>query len=232
MEGSLVAYKVFTNGSVLNASEINDNLMNQSVMVFSNSTARAAALTAPTEGMLTWLEDVNRYEYRNGSGAWVTLASPSGLTRLATQSFTSSSAVNIDNVFSATYNAYKVILSSTASGSINVGVRFRTGGTAAATNYNQQYMQGGGTGVSAGRDSGAVRLNIGGFGTTGGFQDYTIHGVALAQPTWGVATYASPGVSVGVAGFYHSTATSYDGLGLIFDAATTGEVRIYGLENA
>jgi hypothetical protein len=75
MEGSLVAYKVFTNGSVLNASEINDNLMNQSVMVFSNSTARAAALTAPVEGMLTWLEDVNRYEYRNGAGAWVSLLS-------------------------------------------------------------------------------------------------------------------------------------------------------------
>jgi hypothetical protein len=75
MEGSLVAYKVFTNGSVLNASEINDNLMNQSVMVFSNSTARAAALTAPVEGMLTWLQDVNRYEYRNGANAWVTLGS-------------------------------------------------------------------------------------------------------------------------------------------------------------
>jgi hypothetical protein len=74
MEGSLVAYKVFTNGSVLNASEINDNLMNQSVMVFSNSTARAAALTTPLEGMLTWLEDVNRYESYNGT-SWVQLSS-------------------------------------------------------------------------------------------------------------------------------------------------------------
>ena len=72
MEGSLVAYKVFTNGSVLNASEINDNLMNQSVMVFSNSTARAAALTAPVEGMLTWLQDSNKYQNYNGT-AWVDL---------------------------------------------------------------------------------------------------------------------------------------------------------------
>ena len=69
-----MAYKVFTNGSVLNASEINDNLMNQSVMVFSNSTARAAALTTPLEGMLTWLEDVNRYESYNGT-SWVQLSS-------------------------------------------------------------------------------------------------------------------------------------------------------------
>ena len=65
-----MAYKVFTNGSVLNASEINDNLMNQSVMVFSNSTARAAALTSPVEGMLTWLQDTNKYEYYSGAGAW------------------------------------------------------------------------------------------------------------------------------------------------------------------
>ena len=77
MEGSLVAYKVFTNGSVLNASEINDNLMNQSVMVFSNATARSAALTSPVEGMLTWLEDLNRYENYNGS-AWVELISIPG----------------------------------------------------------------------------------------------------------------------------------------------------------
>jgi hypothetical protein len=78
MEGSLVAYKVFTNGSVVNASEINDNLMNQSVMVFSNSSARSAAIISPVEGMLTWLEDLNRYEYRDGSGAWVELISLPG----------------------------------------------------------------------------------------------------------------------------------------------------------
>ncbi len=78
-----MAYKVFTNGSVLNASEINENLMNQSVMVFSNSTARAAALTAPVEGMLTWLQDTNKYENYNGT-AWVALGSSAVLQVLST----------------------------------------------------------------------------------------------------------------------------------------------------
>ena len=41
-------------------------------MVFSNSTARASAITSPNEGMLTWLEDVNKYQYYSGS-AWVDL---------------------------------------------------------------------------------------------------------------------------------------------------------------
>ena len=64
-----MAYKVFSNGSVLNASDLNDYLMNQSVMVFSSSTARASALTSPTEGMITYLEDTNRFQYYTGT-AW------------------------------------------------------------------------------------------------------------------------------------------------------------------
>lgn len=73
-----MAYKVFSNGSVLNASDLNDYLMNQSVMVFSSSATRASALTAPVEGMLTWLQDLNRYQYYTGT-AWQDLTDePSG----------------------------------------------------------------------------------------------------------------------------------------------------------
>jgi hypothetical protein len=75
MEGSLVAYKVFTNGSVLNASEMNEYLMNQSVITFSNSTARGSAITTPVEGMITYLEDTQTYESWDGA-AWVALITP------------------------------------------------------------------------------------------------------------------------------------------------------------
>lgn len=64
-----MAYKVFTNGSPLPASDLNTYLMNQSVMVFANSTARSAALTSPTEGMTTYLEDTNKVEVWTGA-AW------------------------------------------------------------------------------------------------------------------------------------------------------------------
>jgi hypothetical protein len=74
MEGSLVAYKVFTNGSVLNASEVNDNLMNQAVITFTNSTARASAITSAVEGMVTYLADTDTYQFWNGS-AWTNLVS-------------------------------------------------------------------------------------------------------------------------------------------------------------
>jgi hypothetical protein len=124
MEGSLVAYKVFTNGSVLQASEINDNLMRQSVMVFSNAAARTAAITSPLEGMLTWLEDVNRYESYNGT-AWV---SPFGTTLLNRTAFTSQTSVIVDNVFSSQFDTYKVFVTVNGSTNSNLTIVFRASG--------------------------------------------------------------------------------------------------------
>ena len=65
-----MAYKVFTAGSLATASDVNTYLMNQSVMVFATSTARDAALTSPTEGMLTYQEGSDHLTVYNGS-AWV-----------------------------------------------------------------------------------------------------------------------------------------------------------------
>jgi hypothetical protein len=67
-----MAYKVFSNGNALNASELNTYLMNQSVMVFASATARDAAIATPSEGMLAWLEDSNKFVYYTGS-AWADL---------------------------------------------------------------------------------------------------------------------------------------------------------------
>ena len=67
-----MAYKVFQNGYPLNASELNNYLMNQAVISFPTTTARDAALTTPAEGQLVWLEDSNKYVYYTGS-AWADL---------------------------------------------------------------------------------------------------------------------------------------------------------------
>ena len=98
MEGSLVAYKTFTNGSVLPASDVQTYLMDQSVMIFSSSATRAAALTAPVEGMLTYLDDVNRYESYNGT-AWVTFGSSAILQVVSatkTDTFSTASTSYVD----------------------------------------------------------------------------------------------------------------------------------------
>lgn len=69
-----MAYKTFVNGFVLNASELNDYLMDQSVIVFASAASRASTLTAPLEGMVTYLQDVNSLEFYNAGGQWVSIS--------------------------------------------------------------------------------------------------------------------------------------------------------------
>lgn len=64
-----MSFKVFTNGSVLPASELNEYLMQQAVIAFATSTARGLAITSPVEGMLSYLEDSNTFQFYNGT-AW------------------------------------------------------------------------------------------------------------------------------------------------------------------
>ena len=151
-----MAYKVFTNGSVLNASEINDNLMNQSVMVFSNSTARAAALTAPVEGMLTWLEDSNKYQNYNGS-AWVDLGGSAVLQVVSTAK---------TDTFTSTSTSYTPITgltatitpsSATSKVLVMVQLSFALGGTSTGINYGSFRLTGGNSGTYKGASPGSRR---------------------------------------------------------------------------
>ena len=61
--------RTFIAGEVLTAAQVNDYLMDQAVMRFSGSAARAASITAPTEGMVTYLDDTNRLYIYDGA-AW------------------------------------------------------------------------------------------------------------------------------------------------------------------
>lgn len=92
-----MAYKVFTNGSVLNASEINENLMNQAIAVFSNASARTAAITSPVEGQVTYLEDTAAYQSYNGS-SWVAFGG-SGVLQVVSTVKTDTFSASTNNVF-------------------------------------------------------------------------------------------------------------------------------------
>lgn len=61
--------KVFQAAEILYAADVNNYLMDQSVMVFADSTARSTAIPTPTEGMTTYLEDTNKLEVWTGA-AW------------------------------------------------------------------------------------------------------------------------------------------------------------------
>ena len=50
-------FKLFQDGNVLLASEVNTFMMEQQIMVFADSTARDAAITSPSQGMFAFLKD-------------------------------------------------------------------------------------------------------------------------------------------------------------------------------
>ena len=70
-----MAFKDFTAGEVLFASDVDTYLMRQTVMVFDDSAARGSALGTAivTEGMVTYLKDTNAVERYDGS-SWGPIA--------------------------------------------------------------------------------------------------------------------------------------------------------------
>lgn len=65
----------FVNGQTLPASRVQDYLMDQTVMVFASSAARATALPAPTAGMVTYLIDSGDLWFYTGS-TWSLVTPP------------------------------------------------------------------------------------------------------------------------------------------------------------
>ena len=71
--------KVFTAGEVLAASEVNGYLMDQSIMVFADEAARTSAIGTPTEGMFTFTQDDDAFEFWDGS-AWQAVTTEGDIT--------------------------------------------------------------------------------------------------------------------------------------------------------
>lgn len=111
--------KLFTDGSVLNAAQVNTYLMDQTIMRFATTTARDAAFGGagePTlaEGMTCYIDADNSIYIYDGS-TWVKTASasqPAGLVHLGT--FTgngTSTQIVCDNVFTTEFQNYRVVVS-------------------------------------------------------------------------------------------------------------------------
>ena len=65
-----MAYKVFANGNPLLASELNENLMQQAIAVFTDAAGRDATITSPVNGQFAYLTGTANLTKYNGS-AWV-----------------------------------------------------------------------------------------------------------------------------------------------------------------
>lgn len=141
-----LGFKTFNAGDVLTASDVNGYLMQQGVMTFASTTARDVAITAPTNGMITFQTDTNTMtQYR--SGFWrgmggATLSNSATLS--ASTSFTFSS---IPNTFRNLEIILKATTANTSMGSITMTMN---GLTTGIYHYaNQSVTSASGTGTTA-----------------------------------------------------------------------------------
>jgi hypothetical protein len=64
-----MTYKIFANGNPLQASELNLNLMQQAIAVFTDATAREAAIAVPVNGQFAYLTGTSNLTKYTGA-AW------------------------------------------------------------------------------------------------------------------------------------------------------------------
>ena len=60
-------FKSFADGNVLLASEVQNYMMDQMIMVFADSTARDAAIVSPSEGMFAFTKSDDQLRFYNGT---------------------------------------------------------------------------------------------------------------------------------------------------------------------
>ena len=72
--------KVFVPATVLTATDVNDYLMDQSVMVFAGTAARSSAIGTPTAGMVSYLTDAAKLQVYGT--AWADVSSPGDITEV------------------------------------------------------------------------------------------------------------------------------------------------------
>jgi hypothetical protein len=129
-------YRTFTAGEVLTASNVQDYLMDQSVMVFADSTARATNIGTANfeEGMVSYLEDSDTVEVYDGS-AWASIAPTTnqGLTLINTTSFSAVASQSVNDVFSATYDNYVIKVNISTASNATLRMRLRVAGSDAST---------------------------------------------------------------------------------------------------
>jgi hypothetical protein len=238
--------KTFTAGDVLIAGDVNNYLMDQTVMNFATVAARSSAIPVPSTGMVSYVGDtgsetpastIPQIQAYTGA-AWQNLE---GTTLLAVNTFASVAAVNFDNVFTSAYRNYKIIFNITGTSSASGGSVFwqgRTGGSTITSTYGSQYLRGTGSTVNA-FTSGVAALG----GATTAYATYVameanLYSPQLAQITTSMVTSlyvdALGNANNDIISGWHAGTNVFDGISFQFTSPATfsGTVRIYGIRNS
>ena len=216
--------------------------MDQSVMVFGGSAARSSAIGTANfeEGMVSYLTDTDKVEAYNGTNWAQVGASAQGLTLINTTSFSGVASQSINDVFSATYTNYRIILTADSSvNSVDVNMRLRVSGSDnSSSNYIWDRTQINGAltteNQSSGNSTPATSWNF--CAMSGGYPGFCIADIVrpfATDHTGFTSSYSywdsAANHANGRIGGLTSVTTSYTGFTIIMGSGTiTGTLSTYG----
>jgi len=235
--------KLFIDGEILDAAEVNTYLQDQVIMRFANAATRDAAFGGVgepvlAEGMFCYLDDTNTLQSYNGS-AWVNVVSsstPPGLEYITSTSASAASTLAIDGCFTSTYAHYLITynLTSSLTGQYT-GFRLRAGNTPKAVNYDRVgfFTTVGGVSGVDGWGTAQTEHYLGGQSTGMLVGSLYVYNPQVSGRTGFAGTASYPGL-------YQSNGAqtetySADGFQIFAsgNAATyTGTIRVYGYRNS
>jgi hypothetical protein len=165
---------------------------------------------------------------------WAAAGSVGGLVHIETRTVTASSAEIFNDVFSATYDNYKVLVNYAGSALGTLEMRFRVAGSDNSTaNYNDQRISGSSTSVASVRNVSQTKSKISEYDTTQGFASLDISNpfLSTASGLQGVSNRGN-GQTLFIYTAAFALTTSFTGFSLLPDTGNiSGTVRIYGVKN-
>lgn len=164
---------------------------------------------------------------------WAAPAGGGDFVKITTQSFSASSAVNVNDVFSSTYKNYKVYLNMTGTTAVNTFFRYRVGGADNSTaNYNYQRLILNNTTFNNAKGSGDTQGTFADVTNVNSNQDITFFNPFESKISYAHATGTydqSPSMQFFYSAF--TLTTSFTGFTVYPAAGTiTGELTVYGMK--
>ena len=239
-----VSLTVPTNASVAFPTGVRIKLTNKGAGTVTVAGAGGVTLNG---NQLTMAENRSAMLYKLDTNTWVMTADPSipsdpGLAFITSSTFSASTAVNVNNCFSSTYDSYRVMLDITAmSTTLDINMRMRVSGADnTTTNYARQIIYGSGSSVAASLGTGNTNWYVTGSGTTNAEfckALYDVFAPNLSRRTVvsgnvvavdnGGSQYVTPTF------LYFNATTVFDGFSLIPSTGNiSGTVRVYGYRNS
>jgi hypothetical protein len=231
---------LFVSGEVLTADDMNLSA-GTGVPVFATTVTRDAGFSGAgekvlAEGQLCYLSSTNVVQYYDGA-AWATVgpAAAGALTLISATTIGSAvSSVTVTGAFSATYDAYKIVVTGgVASG--NIQMQFLLGAST-TTYYNSLIYAPFASGTPAGiGNNNQASWDYVGYGTTDSLSfNADILDPFAAKYTKLVNAVYTAANEAGSASGVHKTATSYTSFIIRPSSGTFtgGTIRVYGYANS